>query len=95
MKYAGRQTGIFLLTLRSLLMREERKNSSFRDPAFPDAVAWTGIHEERASRISHAMEKGVHKDTLITHSFYKHLPEKAKEKYATLYYLHHICCYAE
>lgn len=39
------------------------------------------------------MEKGVHKDTLITHSFY--LPEKAKEKYATLYYLHHICCYAE
>ncbi|MBF1133318.1 MAG: hypothetical protein HXL71_06550, partial [Dialister invisus] len=33
---------------------------------FPDAVAWTGIHEERASRISHAMEKGVHKDTLIT-----------------------------
>lgn len=45
---------------------------------FPDAVAWTGIHEERASRISHAMEKGVHKDTLITHSFYKHLPEKQK-----------------
>lgn len=41
------------------------------------------------------MEKGVHKDALITHSFYKHLPEKAKEKYATLYYLHHICCYAE
>ena len=33
MKYAGRQTGIFLLTLRSLPMREERKNSSFRDPA--------------------------------------------------------------
>lgn len=32
-KYAGRQTGIFLLTLRSLPMREERKNSSFRDPA--------------------------------------------------------------
>lgn len=33
MKYASRQTGIFLLTLRSLPMREERKNSSFRDPA--------------------------------------------------------------
>ena len=53
------------------------------------------MQEERKNRISHAMEKGVHKDTLITHSFYKHLPEKAKEKYATLYYLHHICCYAE
>lgn len=62
---------------------------------FPDSVAWTGIHEERASRISHAMEKGIHSGTLITHAFYKHLPEKAKEKYTTLYYIHHICCYAE
>lgn len=62
---------------------------------FSNTITWTGTHEERASRISHAMKKGIHKDTLITHAFYKHLPEKTKEKYATLYYLHHICCYAE
>ena len=80
-KYAGRQTGIFLLTLRIAADagRAEKLIIPGSGP-FPDAVAWTGIHEERASRISHAMEKGVHKDTLITHSFYKHLPEKAKRE---------------
>lgn len=62
--------------------------------SFPKATTWTGIHQERASLISHTIENSIYPDTLITHAFYKNLPPKVKENYVRLYYFHHICCYS-
>lgn len=61
--------------------------------AIPPIVQWTGLHAGRVSTLTREMSTGNSPSCLITHALYKRLSPSIQSKYATLYYIRHICCY--
>lgn len=55
---------------------------------------WSGLHIDRVSNLTDTMVKQTYPRILITHAFYKRLPEDVQKTFSTLYYILHICCYA-
>lgn len=62
---------------------------------FPAIINWTGLHVDRVSTLTREMISGSYPTFIITHSFYKRLSPTEQEKYSTLYYIRHICCYSK
>lgn len=62
------------------------------DP-IPPIIQWTGLHADRVSTLTQEMAAGNSPSCLITHALYKRLSPSIQSKYATLYYIRHICCY--
>lgn len=65
----------------------------FPNYAFP-ITNWSGLHVDRVSNITKEMVNGNYPSFLITHALYKRLPLPMQEKFTTLYYIRHICCYS-
>lgn len=65
----------------------------FPNYAFP-ITNWSGLHVDRVSNITKEMLNGNYPSFLITHALYKRLPIPMQEKFSTLYYIRHICCYS-
>jgi hypothetical protein len=61
----------------------------------PAVSNWSGLHVDRASNLTNVMIQGGYPQILVTHAFYRHLSEEEQQKYKRLYYILHICCYAE
>lgn len=61
----------------------------------PSFTLWSGLHVDRASNLSAAMASGNTPHMLMTHSFYKHLSQKTRNRFNKLYYKLHICCYSD
>lgn len=59
----------------------------------PPIIQWTGLHADRVSTLTQEMAAGNSPSCLITHALYKRLSPSIQSKYATLYYIRHICCY--
>lgn len=65
----------------------------FISDAIPPIIQWTGLHADRVSTLTKEMTAGNSPSCLITHALYKKLSPSIQSKYATLYYIRHICCY--
>ena len=65
----------------------------FISDTIPPIIQWTGLHADRVSTLTQEMAAGNSPSCLITHALYKRLSPSIQSKYATLYYIHHICCY--
>lgn len=65
----------------------------FISDTIPPIIQWTGLHADRVSTLTQEMTAGNSPSCLITHALYKRLSPSIQSKYATLYYIHHICCY--
>ncbi len=61
---------------------------------FPTITNWSGLHVDRVSTLTKEISSGAYPTQIITHGFYKKLPAIEQEKYSTLYYIRHICCYS-
>lgn len=65
----------------------------FISDTIPPIIQWTGLHADRVSTLTQEMTAGNSPSCLITHALYKRLSPSIQSKYATLYYIRHICCY--
>ena len=65
----------------------------FISDTIPPIIQWTGLHADRVSTLTQEMAAGNSPSCLITHALYKRLSPSIQSKYATLYYIRHICCY--
>lgn len=65
----------------------------FISDTIPPIIQWTGLHADRVSTLTQEMATGNSPSCLITHALYKRLSPSIQSKYATLYYIRHICCY--
>lgn len=65
----------------------------FISDTIPPLIQWTGLHADRVSTLTKEMATGNSPSCLITHALYKRLSLSIQSKYATLYYIRHICCY--
>lgn len=65
----------------------------FISDTIPPIIQWTSLHADRVSTLTKEMAAGNSPSCLITHALYKRLSPSIQSKYATLYYIHHICCY--
>lgn len=65
----------------------------FISDTIPPIIQWTGLHADRVSTLTQEMAVGNSPSCLITHALYKRLSPSIQSKYATLYYIRHICCY--
>lgn len=65
----------------------------FFSDTIPPIIQWTGLHADRVSTLTQEMTAGNFPSCLITHALYKRLSPSIQSKYATLYYIRHICCY--
>lgn len=65
----------------------------FISDTIPPIIQWTGLHADRVSTLTQEMAAGNSPSCLITHALYKRLSPSIQSKYATLYYICHICCY--
>lgn len=65
----------------------------FISDTIPPIIQWTGLHADRVSTLTQEMAAGNSHSCLITHALYKRLSPSIQSKYATLYYIRHICCY--
>lgn len=65
----------------------------FISDTIPPIIQWTGLHADRVSTLAQEMATGNSPSCLITHALYKRLSPSIQSKYATLYYIRHICCY--
>lgn len=65
----------------------------FISDMIPPIIQWTGLHADRVSTLTQEMVAGNSPSCLITHALYKRLSPSIQSKYATLYYIRHICCY--
>lgn len=65
----------------------------FISDTIPPIIQWTGLHADRVSTLTKEMTAGNSPSCLITHALYKRLSPSIQSKYATLYYIRHICCY--
>lgn len=65
----------------------------FISDTIPPIIQWTGLHADRVSTLTQEMAAGNSPSCLITHALYKRLSPSIQSRYATLYYIRHICCY--
>lgn len=65
----------------------------FISDTIPPIIQWTDLHADRVSTLTQETAAGNSPSCLITHALYKRLSPSIQSKYATLYYIHHICCY--
>ena len=65
----------------------------FISDTIPPIIQWTGLHADRVSTLTQEMTAGNSPPCLITHALYKRLSPSIQSRYATLYYIRHICCY--
>lgn len=65
----------------------------FISDTIPPIIQWTGLHADRVSTLTQEMAAGNSPSCLITHALYKRLSPSIQSKYATFYYIRHICCY--
>lgn len=65
----------------------------FISDTIPPIIQWTGLHADRVSTLTQEMTAGNSPSCLITHALYKRLSPSIQSRYATLYYIRHICCY--
>lgn len=65
----------------------------FISDTIPPLIQWTGLHADRVSTLTQEMAADNSPSCLITHALYKRLSPSIQSKYATLYYIRHICCY--
>ena len=65
----------------------------FISDTIPPIIQWTGLHADRVSTLTQEMTAANSPSCLITHALYKRLSPSIQSKYATLYYIRHICCY--
>lgn len=65
----------------------------FISDTIPPIIQWTGLHADRVSTLTQEMAAGNSPSCLITHALYQRLSPSIQSKYATLYYIRHICCY--
>lgn len=65
----------------------------FISDTIPPIIQWTGLHADKVSTLTQEMAAGNSPSCLITHALYKRLSPSIQSKYATLYYIRHICCY--
>lgn len=65
----------------------------FISDTIPPLIQWTGLHADRVSTLTQEMAANNSPSCLITHALYKRLSPSIQSKYATLYYIRHICCY--
>lgn len=71
------------------------KLTLLKQDRFSPVCNWSGFHADRVSNLTNIMIQGSYPQVLVTHAFYKRLSNKEQPKYTKLYYIRHICCYAE